>query len=80
MGLLITKGEQLGGVLGSNIGAAKIPAAHDVECDLQTKPVGFFECVYIELAPCRRAELRPGGHRLVAILCCSVRVDEKSAA
>ena len=40
----------------------------DVECDLQTQPLGLFQSVNIKRRPLRTAELRASGHTVIAVL------------
>ena len=74
------KREQLGGLLGLDLGSAEIPAAFDVEADLEAEPGRLFEGVAIQLAPARAAERRAGGHHAVVLLPAAVGVHQDRAA
>ena len=74
------EGEELGGVLGLDPRRAEIPAAGDVEGDLEAELVGGLEGVEIEFIPGRAGEERTGGDVVVTGLVGTVGVYEEDSS
>ena len=73
-------GDQFGGPLRGDHGAAQVPAALQVQPDLQSQPVGFAKCVAEQGTPWRRAEQRSRRHGRVSALGRPARVEHQGAA
>ena len=67
-------------MFGGYVGAAEVPAAGDVERDLKTEAVGFFERVRVEVGPLWAGEGGARGDLLVAQLAGAVGIYQQDSA